>query len=351
MPRIPAATFRRQAWRIHELATDFEVEDSWWIPTPGAGRDDFAQVRAAVEKGSDIDTFGPLVRGLFAVRWWLGVRLGWDRAGSGLDERVPSLRRRLPADLVPAAADRQDLLSPVYVTDDEAVSEMASSTVHGLLHLGWDAGDEPGLLVTVLTRTSGRVGALYMRAIAPFRHVIVWPALTTSWERAWRDRESVSGVLGPEAVDLESLDLLDLSPDYVDEFTLTTGAPGGPRQWATAMFEESIDRKSRRLIFETILRLRIGPDGVPGTIAGWRVIAESETHVLIAAAGRLMQGRLLVQRLGTRVRLTTAMRYRCRAGRLVWAVLSRQHRGLAPGLLRLGAAHLAVDLDLTDLAQ
>lgn len=340
MPRIPVATFRRQEWRIHELTSDFEVEDSWWIPTPGAGRDDFAQVRAAVEKGSDIDTFGPVIRALFAVRWWLGARLGWDRPGSGLDERVPSLRRRLPADLVPAVADHQDLLSPVYVTEDEAVSEMASSTVHGLLHLGWRAGDEAGLLVTVLTRTSGRVGALYMRLIAPVRHLIVWPALITSWERAWRDRESVSTVLGPEGVDRESLDLLDLSPDYLDEFTLTTDVPGGPRQWATAMFEESIERKSRRLIFETILRLRIGPDRAPGTIAGWQVVSESDAHVLMAAAGPLVEGRLLVQRVGSRVRLTTAMRYRHRVGRLVWAVLSRQHRSLAPGLLRLGAARL-----------
>ncbi|MFD0656964.1 DUF2867 domain-containing protein [Thermocatellispora tengchongensis] len=31
-------------------------------------------------------------------------------------------------------------------------------------------------------------GRLYMAAIAPFRHLIVYPALTRQWERAWRDR-------------------------------------------------------------------------------------------------------------------------------------------------------------------
>ena len=340
MARVDAATFHRQSWRIHEVAPDFEVEDTWWIPTPGAGRDDFARVRDAVEQGFDIDAFGPLVRGLFAVRLWLGARLRWGRRGRKPGTRPTSLRHRLPADLEPAASDDRELLSPVFATDSEAVSEMTSSTVHGLLHLGWDPSGEPGLLVTVLTRTNGRMGGLYLRAIAPFRHLIVWPALTTAWERAWRDREPVSGVLGRDAVSSGSRELLDLSPDYVDEFTVTTGAPGGPRQWARAMFEESIDRKDRRLIFETILRMRIGPDGVPGTIAGWQVVAESEAHVLMAAAGRLVECRLLVQRLGSQVRLTTAMRYRRRAGRLAWAVLSRQHRGLAPGLLRLGAARL-----------
>ena len=341
MPRIDPETFRRQPWRVHELTADFEVEDVWWIPTPGAGQDDFAQVRAVVDKGGGIDTFGRLSRGLFAVRWWLGARLGWDRSGSGLDERVPSLRHRLPADLEAAAPGDRELLSPVYATDDEALSEMANGTVHGLLHLGWDPGGEPGLLVTVLTRTSGRVGAVYMRAIAPFRHLIVWPALTASWERAWRDREPVSGTLGRDVVAPESLELLDLSPDYVDEFVLTTGAAGAATEWASAMFEDSIDRKSRTLIFETLLRMQIAPDGTPRTIAGWRVISASDAHVLMGAAGQLVETRLLTQRHGSQIRLMTAMRYRRRRGRLVWTVLSHQHRGLAPGLLRLAAGRLA----------
>ena len=340
MTRIDIEAFHRRPWRIHELAPDFEVEDVWWIPTPGAGRDDFAQVRDAVEKDGDIDTFGPLARGLFAVRLWLGARLGWDRVGSGLDERVPSLRRRLPADLEPAARGDRELLSPVYATDREAVSEMASSTVHGLLHFGWEPEGEPGLVVTVLTRTNGRGGALYLRTISPFRRAIVWPALTASWERAWRDREPVSGSLGRDSVDPESLDLLDLSPDYVDEFVLGTSAAGEAAEWAKAMFEDSIDRKSRALIFETLLRMQIAPDGAPGTIAGWRVVADTEEYVLLAAAGQLVECRLLVRRCGEQVHLMTAMRYRRRAGRLVWAVLSPRHRALAPWLLRQSAGRV-----------
>jgi hypothetical protein len=30
---------------------------------------------------------------------------------------------------------------------------------------------------------------VYMALIAPFRYLIVYPAITRQWERAWRDRE------------------------------------------------------------------------------------------------------------------------------------------------------------------
>lgn len=81
-------------------------------------------------------------------------------------------------------------------------------------------------------------------------------------------------------------------------------------------------------------------DGALGTVAGWRVAATSDTHVLMAAAGRLVECRLLVQRRGGQVRMVTAMRYRRWAGRLAWAVLSPRHRALAPWLLRQAAASL-----------
>ncbi|MEV4894145.1 DUF2867 domain-containing protein, partial [Nonomuraea sp. NPDC055795] len=44
------------------------------------------------------------------------------------------------------------------------------------------------LRCTALVKPNGLFGRLYMAAIAPFRHLIVYPALTRQWERAWRDR-------------------------------------------------------------------------------------------------------------------------------------------------------------------
>ncbi len=49
-----------------------------------------------------------------------------------------------------------------------------------------DGGHE--LQMAVLVKPNGRLGRLYMAFIAPFRYLIVYPALTRQWERAWRDR-------------------------------------------------------------------------------------------------------------------------------------------------------------------
>jgi Protein of unknown function (DUF2867) len=42
--------------------------------------------------------------------------------------------------------------------------------------------------MAVLVKQNGRFGRLYLAAIAPFRYLVVYPALTRHWERAWRDR-------------------------------------------------------------------------------------------------------------------------------------------------------------------
>jgi phosphoenolpyruvate synthase/pyruvate phosphate dikinase len=37
-------------------------------------------------------------------------------------------------------------------------------------------------------KPNGLFGKAYMAGIGPFRHLIVYPALTRQWERAWRER-------------------------------------------------------------------------------------------------------------------------------------------------------------------
>ena len=40
----------------------------------------------------------------------------------------------------------------------------------------------------IYVKPRGRLGALYMRLIGPFRHLIVYPALMRQIERAWDAR-------------------------------------------------------------------------------------------------------------------------------------------------------------------
>jgi hypothetical protein len=132
----------------------------------------------------------PIVRALFAIRFKIGALLHWDRAESGLRSRVPSLRERLPADLretpTGGGPDRLQFES-VYLLDDEAAVEIANQTVHGILHLGWvpDAAGGYRGQMAVLVKPNGILGAAYLAAIEPFRHLIVYPQMMRDIEGRW----------------------------------------------------------------------------------------------------------------------------------------------------------------------
>ncbi|MEU9073355.1 DUF2867 domain-containing protein [Kitasatospora sp. NPDC048538] len=190
--RLPTTAHTGRPWRIHGFAADFRVEDVWSYRTPGAGPDDFPVMLAALRAGTGGRRPLP-VRALFAARRGLGALLGWDRPDAGPGRALPTLRDRLPDGLRATADPARDdglPLAPVYELPDEAVREVANRTVHALMHLGWvptgDGGHE--LRMAVLVKPRGRLGRRYMALIAPFRHLVVYPALTRQWERAWRDR-------------------------------------------------------------------------------------------------------------------------------------------------------------------
>jgi hypothetical protein len=190
--RLPKSAHTSQPWRIHELTQDFRVEDVWALPARGS-RDDFPQLVERFARGSSSESPSLLARTLFAIRWKLGELLGWDRAGSGVGSRVPTLRERMPADLREAGPGPQfDSLpfSSLYLLETEWAAEIANATMHGVLHLGWvpdTAGAYRGQMA-VLVKPNGLFGEAYMAAIRPFRHLIVYPALLRQIERQWRDR-------------------------------------------------------------------------------------------------------------------------------------------------------------------
>ena len=68
--------------------------------------------------------------------------------------------------------------------------EIANQTVHGVLHVGWvpDATGGYRAQMAVLVRPNGMLGNAYLAAIAPFRHLIVYPLMMRDIGRAWRER-------------------------------------------------------------------------------------------------------------------------------------------------------------------
>ena len=189
--RLPDGAHSGRPWRIHELTRDFRLEDVWALPTPG-GREDFARLVDVVLTLDPSEGFNAPVRALFAIRSKAGRLLGWDSPGSGLGSRVASLRDRLPADLrggpePPGAAALP--FRPVYLLEDEAAVEAANQTVHGVIHLGWVPDESGGYRgqMAILVKPNGVLGSAYMAAIAPFRHLLVYPVMMREIARRWRD--------------------------------------------------------------------------------------------------------------------------------------------------------------------
>lgn len=191
--KLPEIEHTGRPWRIHEFTPDFRVEDVWAFHTPGAGPDDFPVMREALRVHGGLSQNSALASILFAVRWKLGALFGWDRAEAGLGGRVASLRERLPDDLRQVGAGQpagDTPFSTVYELPDESADELANNTVHTVLHLGWVRGDSGDyeLRMAALVKPNGLFGRLYMAGIASFRYLLIYPALTRQWERAWRER-------------------------------------------------------------------------------------------------------------------------------------------------------------------
>lgn len=190
--RLPNSAHTSRSWRIHELTTDFRLEDVWALPTPG-GPDDFPRLVQQMAEGDLSAGSRSAARTLWAARRLIGALLGWDRRDGDRGAERPTLRDRLPDDLRdgPRGPDFRVLpFTSLYVVRDEYAAEIVNRTVHGVMHLGW-VGDESGGYhgeMAVYVKPNGALGAAYMAAIAPFRHLVVYPPMLRDIGRAWHAR-------------------------------------------------------------------------------------------------------------------------------------------------------------------
>lgn len=204
--RIPNAEHEAQPWRIHEIVSDFTLEDVWALPARG-GAGDFAEFLAVTTSMDPAHSDNAPTRFLWKLRDRLGAWFGLGRitappdeaSGAGGGLRIPgteetSVAGRLPDDLRGTAAG-VDFGSvpfvPLYLTDTEAAAEISNQTVHGVAHLAWvERGDGhyQGQMA-VYVKPRGTFGRGYMALIKPFRYWIVYPALMRQFERTW-DRRS-----------------------------------------------------------------------------------------------------------------------------------------------------------------
>jgi hypothetical protein len=163
--KLSDAAHTSRDWHVHDLARGFELLDVWALPTPG-GPGDFPRL---VELLTTLDPARDTPRAtrlLFAIRKQVGALLHWDD---------------------PDGETLASGFTPMFARNDEWAAEIVNRTVHGILHLGWvpdGRGAYRGQLA-VLVRPNGLLGRAYLAAIGPFRHLVVYPQLLGSLERAW----------------------------------------------------------------------------------------------------------------------------------------------------------------------
>jgi hypothetical protein len=184
--RLPDSAHTSRPWRIHEIAADFRLEDVWALPARGE-ESDFPLLVAGFAAGDPSQGSSWLARALWSTRWKVGELLGWDDVETGLGARVPTLRERLPKDLLDAPGPDFDTLpfTSLYLIENEFAAEIANRTMHGIMHLSWVADATGGYRgqMAVLVKPNGLLGAAYMAAIRPFRYLIVYPAAMRQIER------------------------------------------------------------------------------------------------------------------------------------------------------------------------
>jgi len=189
--RIPGQAHFAHPWRVHTLTPDFELIDAWRF-----------DVRLDQHRDFDafLETYWDAIRAiersrLARTRVVIGRLMGWDDVPNS--RPIPGRAEHLVAERLDAtdrarnrfAADERSPLPvakvrPVYLFDDEVLYEVSNDTVHALMHVSCARGASPELAVYIKSR--GLFTRLYMAAIWPARHFIIYPSLTADVERRWR---------------------------------------------------------------------------------------------------------------------------------------------------------------------
>ena len=191
--RIAPAEFRACPLRVHALLHDVPLEDVWAIRLAGGGAGRTIQdVRAVFIAG--VEAAPPIVKLLFSLRGRIGALLGWDRqrpawnAESSVHRLSAADRARSTA--APGTPDGR--LSLLYRFENEQLSERRNATVHAFSSLS--IREVPGgylAYLAIYVQPVHRFTWLYMRAIAPFRRLVVYPAIIRKVVSAWAERYGV----------------------------------------------------------------------------------------------------------------------------------------------------------------
>jgi Protein of unknown function (DUF2867) len=190
--RISPSEFRACPLRVHALLHDVPLEDVWAIRLPGGGAGRTIQDLWTVFIAG-VEAAPPIVKGLFRLRWRIGALLGWDQQRPALNAEsyVHRLSEEDLAQSTAAPGTPDGRFSLLYRFENEQLSELRNATVHAFASLS--IRPTPGgylAYLAVFVQPVHRFTRLYMTAIAPFRRLVVYPAIIRKMQSAWVERYS-----------------------------------------------------------------------------------------------------------------------------------------------------------------
>jgi hypothetical protein len=125
--------------------------------------------------------------------------------------------------------------------------------------------------------------------------------------------------------------------DYAAAFEIPIGERRflTPEQWARATFEGAPSLLRLLLTFgwRFVLGLRLGPEGSPLSIAGWRIESSAADALTLQADSPLLRAHNTVRVSDSAVVVITDVHFERRAGRVLWAAVAPIHHRVMPFLL------------------
>jgi hypothetical protein len=186
--RAPAGEFLALDLRCHTLLRDVPLHDVWAIDLAGGGPGRTMRDVDAVATPGRAGSPPLLVRALFALRFAVGRLFGWDqpRPEAHADSYLHRLTDEDRARSLVAPGTARGIFRLLYLFADETVAETRNATVHAFLVMALRprAGGYR-LYWAVYVKPIGRLTAVYMAVIDPFRRFIVYPALIRQTQAAW----------------------------------------------------------------------------------------------------------------------------------------------------------------------
>lgn len=190
MPRVDPAEFESLPLKVFQLVPGFPLHDVWLVELDDSPECSLQDLRGLMQSASR-RSLNPIVRGLFSFRSLLGRVLRLDTAPADRSGIVDSVPEELVATSLVAPGTPEGPFQTLYASPTEAAYQALNATVHAIL------------IVTVVRRESGyrffwatyvkpvgRITALYMRVIDPFRRLVVYPGLENWLKRSWSSRSA-----------------------------------------------------------------------------------------------------------------------------------------------------------------